>query len=79
MFVQVDDVRLYVDVEGAGVVPDGATMRQKPTLLLLHGGPASTTPFQAGLFGFRRHCAGRLMRDGTWIASRLPSPPLSRM
>jgi pimeloyl-ACP methyl ester carboxylesterase len=32
-------VRLYVDVEGAGLVPDGATMRDKPTLLLLHGGP----------------------------------------
>ncbi|CAN5711712.1 hypothetical protein BH11PSE8_BH11PSE8_04050 [soil metagenome] len=33
------DVRLFVDVEGAGLVPDGATMRQKPTLILLHGGP----------------------------------------
>jgi proline iminopeptidase len=33
------DVHLFVDVEGAGLVPDGATMREKPTLLLLHGGP----------------------------------------
>ena len=33
------DVRLYVDIEGAGLVPDGATMRAKPTLVLLHGGP----------------------------------------
>lgn len=32
-------VRLFVDVEGAGLVPDGAQMREKPTLLLLHGGP----------------------------------------
>ena len=32
-------IRLYVDVEGAGLVPDGPTMREKPTLLLLHGGP----------------------------------------
>ncbi|MGE5116484.1 MAG: alpha/beta fold hydrolase [Betaproteobacteria bacterium] len=32
-------VRLFVDVEGAGLVPDGAAMRDKPTLLLLHGGP----------------------------------------
>ena len=31
-------VRLFVDIEGAGLVPDGATMREKPTLLL-HGGP----------------------------------------
>lgn len=32
-------VRLYVDVEGAGLVPDGPAMRAKPTLVLLHGGP----------------------------------------
>jgi proline iminopeptidase len=32
-------VRLFVDVEGASLVPDGPTMREKPTLLLLHGGP----------------------------------------
>ena len=33
------EVRLFVDVEGSGLVPDGATMRIKPTLILLHGGP----------------------------------------
>ena len=32
-------VQLFVDIEGAGLVPDGAAMRVKPTLLLLHGGP----------------------------------------
>lgn len=32
-------IRLFVDVEGAGLVPDGPRMRQKPTLLLMHGGP----------------------------------------
>jgi proline iminopeptidase len=32
-------VRLFVDVEGFGLVPDGPTLREKPTLLLLHGGP----------------------------------------
>ena len=31
--------QLFVDIEGAGLVPDGASMRTKPTLLLLHGGP----------------------------------------
>jgi proline iminopeptidase len=39
MHVKVNGVRLYVDIEGAGLVPDGPRMRQKPTLLLLHGGP----------------------------------------
>lgn len=32
-------VRLFVDIEGAGLVPEGPRMRDKPTLLLLHGGP----------------------------------------
>lgn len=32
-------IRLFVDVEGPGLVPDGASMREKPTLILLHGGP----------------------------------------
>jgi pimeloyl-ACP methyl ester carboxylesterase len=32
-------IRLYVDVEGAVLVPDGTSMREKPTLVLLHGGP----------------------------------------
>jgi proline iminopeptidase len=32
-------VRLYVDIEGCGLVPDGAAMREKPTLICMHGGP----------------------------------------
>jgi proline iminopeptidase len=40
MHIEIErNVRLYVDVEGAGLVPDGAAMRDKPTLVLLHGGP----------------------------------------
>lgn len=39
MYVAVNGVRLYVDVENAGLVPDGHRMREKPTLVLLHGGP----------------------------------------
>ena len=39
MYVQVDGAKLYFDVEGAKLVPDGPAMREKPTLLLLHGGP----------------------------------------
>ena len=39
IFVQVNGARLYFDVEGLGLVPDGAGMREKPTLVLLHGGP----------------------------------------
>jgi proline iminopeptidase len=39
MHVMVNGVRLFFDVEGAGLVPDGPAMRAKPTLVLLHGGP----------------------------------------
>jgi len=39
MRVLVNGVRLYFDVEGAALVPDGPVMREKPTLILLHGGP----------------------------------------
>jgi pimeloyl-ACP methyl ester carboxylesterase len=39
MDVRVNGVRLFFDVEGAKLVPEGPVMREKPTLLLLHGGP----------------------------------------
>ncbi|MFN7726848.1 MAG: alpha/beta fold hydrolase [Rubrivivax sp.] len=32
-------VRLFVDVEGPAFVPDGPRLREKPTLILMHGGP----------------------------------------
>jgi pimeloyl-ACP methyl ester carboxylesterase len=37
--VAVDDVRLYFDVEGCRLVAQGGAMMQRPTLVLLHGGP----------------------------------------
>jgi proline iminopeptidase len=39
MRANIGDVRLFFDVEGAKLRPDGATMREVPTLILLHGGP----------------------------------------
>ena len=42
MYVRVNGVRLFFDVEGAKLVPDGAQMREKPTLILLHGAPGLT-------------------------------------
>jgi pimeloyl-ACP methyl ester carboxylesterase len=41
MHVLVNGVRLFFDVEGTKLVPDGPAMREKPTLLMLHGGPGS--------------------------------------
>lgn len=39
MHVRVNGTRLFFDVEGLKLVPDGAAMRERPTVLLLHGGP----------------------------------------
>jgi proline iminopeptidase len=32
---------IYFDVEGMGLVPDGAVMRKRPVALVIHGGPGS--------------------------------------
>jgi len=34
-----DGTRIFFEVIGRKLVPEGATMRERPTLLLLHGGP----------------------------------------
>ena len=48
ILVSVGDVRLFVDVDGAKLVPDGETMRERPTIVLLHGGPGfDHTPYKA--------------------------------
>jgi len=39
MRIAVNDTKLYFDVEGPGLVPDGPTMRERPVILILHGGP----------------------------------------
>jgi proline iminopeptidase len=39
VYAQVNGTRLFFDVEGAKLVPRGPEMRERPTLILLHGGP----------------------------------------
>ena len=41
MHIAVNGTRLWFDVEGAGLVPDGPVMRRRPTVVLVHGGPVS--------------------------------------
>ena len=41
MHVHVNGTRLWYDVDGPRVVPDGETMRDRPTVVLVHGGPGS--------------------------------------
>jgi len=48
MRARVRDTELYFDVDGAGLVADGAAMREKPVAFVIHGGPGSDhTGFRA--------------------------------
>jgi proline iminopeptidase len=39
MFAAVRRTRIYFDVEGMGLVPDGSAMRERPAAMVIHGGP----------------------------------------
>ena len=39
MRAKIRDTEIYFDVEGMGLVPDGAAMREKPVAFVIHGGP----------------------------------------
>lgn len=39
MQITVNGAQLFVDIEGSSLVPDGKEMREKPVLVLVHGGP----------------------------------------
>lgn len=39
MRARIRDTEIYFDVEGAGLVPDGKRMREKPVAFVIHGGP----------------------------------------
>jgi pimeloyl-ACP methyl ester carboxylesterase len=41
----VDGVQLYFDVEGCGLAAQDGAMMQRPTLVLLHGGPGTDHSF----------------------------------
>jgi proline iminopeptidase len=41
MYAVVNNARIYFDVDGEGSTPAGAAMVEKPTLMVLHGGPGS--------------------------------------
>jgi proline iminopeptidase len=39
MYASIRGTRIYFDIEGAGLVPDGPAMRERPVAFVLHGGP----------------------------------------
>ena len=41
MRINLGDVNLWFDVSGPSIVPDGATVIERPTLVAVHGGPGT--------------------------------------
>jgi proline iminopeptidase len=39
MRARIRDTEIFFDIEGAGLVPEGCRMREKPVAFLIHGGP----------------------------------------
>ena len=70
MKVEAGGTRLWFDVDGAGLVPDGPTMRRRPTVVVVHGGPGGydhsyLKPHAARLTEVRRSRAGRVTASPT--------------
>src|SRR5688572_18934569 len=41
MKARIRETEIFFDIDGAGFVPDGAHMRERPTAFLIHGGPGN--------------------------------------
>jgi len=39
MRAKIRDTEIYFDIDGAGLVPDGPVMRERPVAFIIHGGP----------------------------------------
>ncbi|MFD1038966.1 alpha/beta fold hydrolase [Virgibacillus byunsanensis] len=42
MFANINKTRIFFDINGAGFVPDGEKLKEKPVCFVLHGGPGGT-------------------------------------
>lgn len=51
MRARIRDTEIYFDVEGAGLVAEGSSMRERPTAFLIHGGPGSDHSSLRGRYG----------------------------
>ena len=53
MYLAVNGTTLFFDVDGESLAPDGKIMRQKPTVVVVHGGPGAdhsvSKPFFSGI------------------------------
>ena len=51
MRARIRDTEIFFDVDGAGLVPDGSSMRERPTAFVIHGGPGSDHTGLKALYG----------------------------
>ena len=75
MLIEIEPgVRLFVDAEGAGWVPDGPVLRERPTLVVLHGGPGFDHSGFKPLFGRLADVAQLLYVDHRGHGRSSPRP-----
>src|SRR5919206_4384951 len=56
MRAKLRDTEIFFDVEGAGLVPDGAAMRERPVAFAVHGGPGGDhSGFKPGCSALAEH------------------------
>jgi pimeloyl-ACP methyl ester carboxylesterase len=56
MRAKIRDTEIWFDIDGAGLVPDGGAMRQRPVGFLIHGGPGSDhSGFKPSMSPLARH------------------------
>ena len=56
MYAAVRGTRIYFDIEGAGLVPAGPMMRERPVALVIHGGPGGDhSGFKPGMSPLAAH------------------------
>ncbi|HEV7941585.1 MAG TPA: alpha/beta hydrolase [Solirubrobacteraceae bacterium] len=74
MRVNIGDVKLFFDVEGCSLVTDGPRMRERPTLLLLHGAGGDHTEYKPYLSQLA-DCAQVVYLDQRGCGRSDPSSP----
>ena len=60
MHADVNGTRLWFDVDGPVLAPDGSQMRQRPTVVLVHGGPGGLTTRTSSRISLGWQCMRRL-------------------
>jgi proline iminopeptidase len=75
MFVSLGGQRIFFDVVGAILAPDGPVMRERPTLIVMHGGPGFDHSGLRGAFDTFADIAQVLYIDHRGNGRSVPSDP----